>query len=139
MKLVRAGSFLDGGTVYVEIEHEGQVSEFMLDYSLPWDNRPRYISVVEKDSRRDVAIGSEEEKNICKSIRGLLEEKYGEAIVRMALETADARKAAWEEHCAKQSLFVSLEGYDDPHPLPFIGIWSVAYRFLEKAWREGKL
>ena len=139
MKVVGGDFFLDGGTVYVDIQVAGVVTRFQLDYSLPWDGRPRYISETANGGTRKVAIGSEEEKQICFVVRNCLELAYGTDAVLNALETSQARKLAWEDYCARQgSLFISLAGYHDPYPLPFDGIWLAAFDFLEKAYLEGK-
>ena len=112
----------------------------MLDYSLPWDGRPRHITVIESGKTRLLPIGSEEERATCFAVRRLLEQEFGEISVCEALKHEDARRVAWERHCAKQdSLFVSTEGYADPYPLRFSGLWLTVYDFVEKSHREGKI
>ncbi len=139
MKIVEANIFRDGGTVYVDIEECGAVTRFQLDYSLPWDGRPRSISVSANGETRNIAIGSEEERAVCNGIRRCLESVYGIDAVRNALESSQAREIAWEVHCASQEgLLVSSAGYNDPYPLPFDDIWFIAFDFVEKAYREGK-
>jgi hypothetical protein len=140
MKIVGADAYWDGGTVCVDIEEKTTVTRFELDHSLPWDGRPRHISISANGETRKIPIGSEEERGVCFKIRGCLEKEYGADAVCDALETSHARKVAWDDHCAKQeSLLVSPTGYNDPHPLPFDGFWLLVFDFVEKAYFEGKL
>ena len=162
MKIVYAGSARDGGTVEIVAEVDGARTRFVLDYSLPWDGRPRYISVWrssdDKDTsshdndtdnwhsppivgqKRTVPIGSDEEIEICSRIRGCLEDEYGHRTVDDALKNSRARKQAWDDFRASQKgLIVNSAEYEDPYPLPFEGIWLSVFDFIEKAHREGKL
>ena len=138
MRIVEADFYLDGGTVYVDIEDQGSVTRLLLGYKLPWDGRPRHIFKTEDGNTRRILIGTEEEREACLTVKTLLEQEYGESVVREALEHEPAREVAWQAHCAKQ-LFRSTEGYKDPYPLPFRGQWTMVYDFVEKARREGKI
>jgi hypothetical protein len=140
MRIVNADMILDGGTVIVKARKGVAVVRFQLDYSLPWDGRPRKISVTKFGRTRIIPIGSEEENDICNSIKECLEKRYGRDVVHQALESSQARKEAWEEWCARQEgPFVSSDDYEEPYPLPFDGIWFSVFDFVEKSYREGKL
>ena len=154
MKIVDANSLRDGGTVEIIAKEDGAITRFVLDFSLPWDGRPRQISVwrssednytphwssSEDGEKRTVPVGSDEETEICSRIRGCLEVEYGHATVDDALKNSPARKQAWDAFLTSQEgLFVNPAEFEDPYPLPFDGIWLNVFNFIEKAYREGKL
>ncbi len=140
MRVIRADTYWDGGTVFLEIEDQGVVTRLELDYMVPWDGRPRNVTITDGGTTRVLPVGSKEERDACLTVRRLLEQEYGEISVRESLEHQRAREVAWKSHLAKpHSPFVSQERYSDPHPLPFRGLWLTVYDFVEKAHREGKI
>ena len=154
MQIVDAQALRDGGTVEVTAHVDGVSKRFVLDYSLPWDGRPRHISVwcanadidtsgwwsAAGGEKRVVPIGSDEEAEICSSLMQCLADQYGRDAVDDALRNAYARKQAWDTFRARQQgRLVDPADFDDPHPLPFEGMWIFVFDFIEKACREGKL
>jgi hypothetical protein len=140
VRIIGADICWDGGTVVVDIEEQGVAKRLTFDYKLPWDGRPRHVSVTEGGSTRVVPIGSEEEAEICLKVKGQLELEYGAGAVRESLDQAPAREVAWKAYCAEQKSFsVSIGEFVDPNPLPFRGFWHSVFCFVEKAHREGKI
>lgn len=138
--ILGADVLLDGGTVHVSTLGWQGFARYELDYSLPLDGRPRYISVRKFGRTKRIPIGSDEEKEICASIQRNLERRFGRRTVISALESSEARREAFEKWCSSQEeSFVNLSNYEDPYPLPFDGYWAIVFYFVEKAHREGKL
>ena len=138
-----ADFYLDGGTAIVSVEEGGLETQYELDYSLPWDGRPRHITVERLGQRRTVPIGSPEEKEICRTIRSCLEDAYSVAEVASALETSEARQRAQDEYRAKKAregeILIDYKDFEDPYPVPFDEQWLLVFFFVEKAYREGKI
>ena len=140
MKIVEADLCFDGGTVSVVMQEGGTETRYEMDYSLPWDGRPRSVSVTVGGKTRYLAVGSDEESEICSNIKRRLEDKYGREAVRHALEVSEDREEAYAQWRADQEgPLVNPADWDDPHPLPFEGIWLRVFDFVEKAYRERKI
>ena len=138
--IVGADACFDGGTVWVITLGWRGFARYELDYSLPMDGRPRYITVHRFFKSRRIPIDSDEEKKTCAKIRRSLERRYGQDAVKSALESSEARREAFENWFASQDdPFISQSDYEDPYPLPFDGDWALVFDFVEKAYREGKL
>ena len=76
-EIVFADFDLDGGSTNVMLERQEGLIYVHLDYSLPWDGRPRQITIREHESERVLQIGSLEEKGICETVRAVLNEEFG--------------------------------------------------------------
>lgn len=114
MKIIRSGSYRDGGTTYVALDKGNKREvEYQIDYSLPHNGRPRHVGRVYRDGNvSEYEIGSEQERKVCNLIRQLAEEKLGKDFMVKFL--------------------AGEEGYPDNE------IWSGVCSFLKICESEGK-
>lgn len=100
MNLVSATLYKDGGTTSITIKRKDKTETFTMDYSLPLDNRPRYIYRGQKSEMKDelrLEMKGQEEKDLYQDIRSFFEELFGEKQVMDFLASIDTKKRPPEE------------------------------------------
>lgn len=100
MELVGAKLYRDGGTTTITINRNGKEETFTMDYSLPLDNRPRYIYRGQKSEIKDelrLEIKGQEEKDLYQDIRSFFEDLFGEKQIMDLLASIDTKKRPPEE------------------------------------------
>ena len=100
MELSSAKLYKDGGTTSITIIRKDKKETFTMDYSLPLDNRPRYIYRGQKSEMKEASrleFNGQEEKDLYQEIRSFFEELFGEKQIMDLLSSIDTKKRPSEE------------------------------------------
>ena len=99
MKIISGDALLEGGTTSLKVESKTRMFSITIDYSLPNDNRQRFVYIGEGLFENDNQLkpNSDEEKSLLQALKSECIKIFGESEVKSFLngETANMGQKEW--------------------------------------------